>query len=166
MDDLLEVMEAQLAGGREEVDMGEERENGGDLPEAIEDVEDQEREERRGGRHERGAAHSCEAGRGAARGREAGRGAARGRGRGAARGHGRGRGRGAALDCGAGEGSWVCPRYVDVEETCLTRTVMCIHSIMFYTHSLFYADATSAIMRFGTLAGSVPHADKAMRLEQ
>ena len=158
MDELLEIMDAQLAGGREEVDMGEERENRGDLPEAIEDVEeDQEREERRGGRHERGAARGRGAGRGAACGRGAGRRAARGH----------GRGRGAARDRGAGEGqSWVCLRYVDVEETCLTRTVMCIHSIMFYTRSLFYADATSAIMRFGTLAGSVPHADKAMRLEQ
>ena len=49
MDKLLEIMDAQLAGGREEVDMGEERENRGDLPEAMEDVEeDQQREERRG----------------------------------------------------------------------------------------------------------------------
>ena len=107
MDELLEIMDAQLAGGGEELDMEEERENRGDQPEAIEDVEDQEREEgeeRRGGRHERGAA----------------------------------RGRGTASDCGAGEGqSWVCAQYVDVKETCLTRTVMCIHSIMFYTRSLF-----------------------------
>ena len=81
------------------MDMGEERENRGELPEAMEDVEeDQEREERRRGQHE------CRA----------------------------------ARDHRAGEGqSWVCPRYVDVKETCLTRTVMCIHSIMFYTRSLF-----------------------------
>ena len=33
--------------------------------------------------------------------------------------------------------SWVCPRYVDVKETCLTRTVMWIHSICFIHISSF-----------------------------